>query len=112
MSCSRDDSVLLPIPFTDLSSNKVRPAIVVSHGSFPGDLFVVPVTSQLGNADFVQENGPENIGAKSNLYREIDRWLDPAVVTGWTTQQFYSSAMFITPKVLTQLERLSLRMML
>jgi len=43
--------VLLPIPFTDLSSSKVRPAIVVGHGSWPGDLFVVPVTSQLRNAD-------------------------------------------------------------
>ena len=52
MHCSRNDVVLLPIPFTDLSSSKVRPAIVVGHGSFPGDLFVVPVTSQLANADF------------------------------------------------------------
>jgi mRNA interferase MazF len=51
MSCSRNDVVLLPIPFTDLSSSKVRPAIVVGHGSWPGDLFVVPVTSQLSNAD-------------------------------------------------------------
>lgn len=53
MSCSRNDVVLLPIPFTDLSSSKVRPAIVVGRGSWPGDLFVVPVTSQLGNADVI-----------------------------------------------------------
>ena len=53
MSCSRNDVVLLPIPFTDLSSSKVRPAVVVGHGSWPGDLFVVPVTSQLGNADML-----------------------------------------------------------
>jgi mRNA interferase MazF len=51
MRCSRNDVVLLPIPFTDLSSSKVRPAIVVGHGSWPGDLFVVPVTSQLSNTD-------------------------------------------------------------
>jgi mRNA interferase MazF len=51
MFCSRDDVVLLPIPFTDLSSSKVRPAIVVGHGSWPGDLLVVPVTSQMQNAD-------------------------------------------------------------
>ena len=52
MSCSRNDVVLLPIPFTDLSSTKVRPAIVIGHGSHLGDLFVVPVTSQIHNADF------------------------------------------------------------
>lgn len=53
MNCSRNDIVLLPIPFTDLSSSKVRPAIVVGFGSHAGDLFVVPVTSQLYNADFL-----------------------------------------------------------
>jgi len=53
MRCSRNDVLLLPIPFTDLSSSKVRPAIVVGHGSWTGDLFVVPVTSQLSNADLL-----------------------------------------------------------
>lgn len=53
MSCSRGDVVLLPIPFTDLTSTKVRPAVVVGLGTFPGDVFVVPVTSQLQNADLV-----------------------------------------------------------
>jgi mRNA interferase MazF len=52
MNCSRHDLVLLPIPFTDLSSRKVRPAIVIGFGTYPGDLFVVPLTSQLDNADF------------------------------------------------------------
>lgn len=52
MNCSHLDVVLLPVPFTDLSSHKVRPAIVIGFGSYPGDLFVVPVTSQLANADF------------------------------------------------------------
>lgn len=51
MFCSRNDVVLQPIPFTDLSSSKVRPAVVVGHGSWPGDLFVVPVTSQMTNTD-------------------------------------------------------------
>jgi mRNA interferase MazF len=52
MTCSHHDVILLPIPFTDLTSHKVRPAIVVGFGTFPGDLFVVPITSQLANADF------------------------------------------------------------
>lgn len=52
MNCSRHDVVLLPVPFSDLSSSKVRPAIVIGLGTYPGDLFVVPVTSQFPNADF------------------------------------------------------------
>jgi len=52
MHCSLHDVVLLPIPFTDLSSHKVRPAVVVGFGSYPGDLFVVPITSQLSYVDF------------------------------------------------------------
>jgi mRNA interferase MazF len=52
MPCSRNDVVLLPIPFTDLSSHKVRPAIVIGLDPFPGDLFVVPLPSRLDKADF------------------------------------------------------------
>lgn len=52
MNCSRGDLALLPIPFTDLSSRRVRPAVVVGRGRFASDLFVVPLTSQIANADF------------------------------------------------------------
>jgi hypothetical protein len=42
MFCSRGDLVLLPIPFTDLSSKKVRPAIVVGHSTWPDAGLNVP----------------------------------------------------------------------
>ncbi len=51
MSFSIGEVVLLPIPFTDLSSRKVRPVVVVGFGSFAGDIFVVPISSQLQNID-------------------------------------------------------------
>jgi mRNA interferase MazF len=53
MSFSRGEVILLPIPFTDLTSRKVRPAVVIGHSSHPGDLFVVPISSVLQNVDLV-----------------------------------------------------------
>ena len=50
MNSSRNDVVLLPIPFTDLTSRKVRPAIII--GRKGADLFLVPISSQLPNTDF------------------------------------------------------------
>jgi mRNA interferase MazF len=51
MSFSKGEIVLLPIPFTDLTSRKVRPAVVIGHSSHAGDLFVVPISSVLSNVD-------------------------------------------------------------
>ena len=47
MNCSRNDVILLPIPFTDLTSRKVRPAIVI--GKNGSDLFLTPISSVLAN---------------------------------------------------------------
>jgi mRNA interferase MazF len=51
MRFSRNEVVLLPIPFSDLSSRKVRPAAVIGQSSHAGDLFVVPISSQLLKVD-------------------------------------------------------------
>lgn len=53
MRCARNDVVLLPFPFTDQSSRKVRPGVVVGFGSHPGDIILVPLTSRLQQADVV-----------------------------------------------------------
>jgi len=51
MPYGRFDVVLLPIPFTDLASRKVRPAIVAGRFGRTGDLLLVPITSQVHNID-------------------------------------------------------------
>jgi mRNA interferase MazF len=53
MNCSRDDIVLLPFPFTDLSGRKIRPAVVIGFGNHPSDVFLVPLTSRLGGTDLI-----------------------------------------------------------
>lgn len=50
MNCSGNDVVLLPIPFTDLTSRKVHPVIVI--GKKEMDLFLAPISSVLANVDF------------------------------------------------------------
>ncbi len=50
MPCKQGDVVLLPFPFTDLTTTKQRPALIVSpdamHASSP-DVIVAAITSQV-----------------------------------------------------------------
>lgn len=48
MNFSKGDVVLLPYPFTDLKTSKVRPAVVAApeDGKY-SDIFVVPLTSRI-----------------------------------------------------------------
>ena len=59
MRCSRNEVILLPIPFSDSSSQKVRPAVVIGSGTFHDDVFVVPVTSRLFQTDLVFDDWSE-----------------------------------------------------
>jgi mRNA interferase MazF len=52
---SQGDIVLVPIPFTDLSSQKRRPVIVVSNNQYhrsTGDMLVVAMTSNPAAAPY------------------------------------------------------------
>jgi mRNA interferase MazF len=43
---SKDDIILVRLPFSDLSGSKVRPAIVVNAEHISQDLIIVPLTSK------------------------------------------------------------------
>jgi mRNA interferase MazF len=45
-SSSKNDVILVRYPFSDLSSAKVRPAVVVSAPHVSQDIFIVPLTSR------------------------------------------------------------------
>ena len=70
MNCSRNDVVLLPIPFTDLKSRKVRPAIVIGRNG--ADLFLVPLSSVLPNTDFpVQQWRAAGLNVPSGIKAQV-----------------------------------------
>src|SRR5215211_6129295 len=46
-SFSRHNLILVRYPFSDLSSGKVRPAVVVNAPHISHDLMIVPITSRL-----------------------------------------------------------------
>jgi mRNA interferase MazF len=70
MNCSRNDVVLLPIPFTDLTSRKVRPAIILGRNG--PDLFLAPISSVLSNTDFpLQEWNAAGLNVPSGIKAQL-----------------------------------------
>lgn len=45
-NCSRNDVILVRYPFSDLSSSKVRPAVVISAPHSSQDVIITPLTSK------------------------------------------------------------------
>lgn len=45
-SYSKNDIILVRYPFSDLSSSKVRPAVIVSAPHASQDIFITPLTSK------------------------------------------------------------------
>jgi mRNA interferase MazF len=48
-SFSRHNLILVRYPFSDLSSSKVRPAVIVNGPHVSHDLMIVPITSRLAS---------------------------------------------------------------
>ena len=46
-SYSKNDIILVRYPFSDLSSSKVRPAVIVNAPHISQDIFIVPLTSKI-----------------------------------------------------------------
>jgi mRNA interferase MazF len=45
-SYTKDDIILVQLPFSDLSGSKIRPAVVVNAEHISKDLIIVPLTSK------------------------------------------------------------------
>lgn len=48
-SYSKNDVILVRYPFSDLSSSKIRPAVIVNAPHVSRDLFVIALTSKTSN---------------------------------------------------------------
>jgi mRNA interferase MazF len=51
MTLNTSEIVLIPYPYTDLSTTKRRPVLVLLPPDLHGDFLAAPITSQAGHAD-------------------------------------------------------------
>lgn len=67
MSYEPGEIVLVPFPYTDLTSKKTRPALVLSsrgHNDASPDVVVCGLTSRLGNSSFAVLISPSDVQGK------------------------------------------------
>jgi mRNA interferase MazF len=78
--------ILVPFPFTDLSGNKVRPAVIISKNKIGGDVIVVFITSQIKSKEkhLVEVKPDEGNGLKivSKIVCSKAATLDAKIVLG------------------------------
>lgn len=78
--------VLVPFPFTNLSGNKVRPALIISHGKIGEDIIVVFITSQAKTQEkFMVPVLPDNengLKAASQIVCSKIATLDSKIILG------------------------------
>ena len=71
----KNEIVLIKYPFSDLSTFKVRPAVVISGDSISHDLFIVPLTSRVSNliaGEFILSNWNDaGLNIQSSVKRGI-----------------------------------------
>lgn len=75
MICSRGDLILVPFPFTDLSSAKRRPVLVLTDPDGYGDFLGVAVTSRQhhSNAIGIDSQDMEQGGLPTASWVRFDR---------------------------------------
>lgn len=84
MSYSKNDVILVSYPFSDLSSTKVRPAIIINAPSISKDYFIVPLSSRTENlltGEFILQDWQKaGLNVKSIVKRGIFTIQDTLII--------------------------------
>jgi len=83
-SYSKNDTILVRYPFSDLSSSKVRPAVVVSAPHLFQDIIITPLTSKTSSlleGEFVlSEWATAGLNVATAVKRDVSTMHEPLVI--------------------------------
>lgn len=71
-SYSKNEIVLVRYPFSDLTSTKVRPAVIVNAPHVSQDVLIVPLTSKKYNEAFGNETTVKNFSHILETLEEVE----------------------------------------
>src|SRR4051794_23274316 len=87
MAFQRGEVVLVPFPFSDQSTTKVRPAVVVSSSAYntnEPDVILAAITSQLASAtgpfDYILQDWQSSGLRFASAFKPVFTTLDPRLV--------------------------------